>query len=333
MKVKCTQPSALPVVLYPAAAEAAAKQADIFWLPDEPDVEKDLGCVLTELTHPEKHGVLCTLKLFTLYELHAGVGYWGDRFLKIFPRFEFQRMGLAFANIEMNVHAPFYMRIDELLGLNTPEFYESFIYNETLAARMKFIQECVQHQNPLVSIAAFSLVEGCVLYSSFAFLMHFQANGKNKLPNLQSGLAFSVRDENLHAESGAWAYRTLKHEMIQAGALSDQDITELNQYLLVIADTILQHESEIINLVFSEGTIAGCSATQMRHFVEHRLNICLDNLEVQNSYKPKYNPIADWFYPMIGGDAQHDFFYKVGSGYNRNWSESKFTWATAGSLG
>ena len=60
-------------------------QLHIFWLPEEPKVEKDIQDVLVNLTEAEKHGVITTLKLFSLYEYEAGAEYWSNRFRKIFP--------------------------------------------------------------------------------------------------------------------------------------------------------------------------------------------------------------------------------------------------------
>src|SRR3546814_9244700 len=68
---------------------------------------------------------------------------------------------------------------------------------------MEFIDSLVNQHDDLVSLGCFSLIEGAVLYSSFAFLKHFQTRGKNKLLNVVRGINFSVRDENLHCVAGS----------------------------------------------------------------------------------------------------------------------------------
>ena len=60
------------VVHYPEAIKFATEQLKIFWLPDEIKVEKDVQDILVNMTPAEKHGVITTLKLFSLYELFAG---------------------------------------------------------------------------------------------------------------------------------------------------------------------------------------------------------------------------------------------------------------------
>ena len=71
MTVKCQTKKFIPTYDYPAAVQAAEAQAEIFWLPTEPKVEKDLHCLKTELSPAQLHGVMTTLKLFTLIMLSS----------------------------------------------------------------------------------------------------------------------------------------------------------------------------------------------------------------------------------------------------------------------
>ena len=327
---QCQTRKTIPTYDYPAAVEAAEAQAEIFWLPTEPKVEKDLHCLKTELSPSELHGVMTTLKLFTLYEQVAGNEYWGGRFMRMFPRPDFQRMAQAFANMEINVHSPFYQRVDKLLGLDNDEFYSSFTDDPVLSERMNFLDSIVSSKDDLLSVAAFSLVEGAILYSSFAFLMSFQANGKNKLQNIHAGLTFSVKDENLHSEGGAWAFRTLLSEK-EADGYAGHDA--LYENIKAAANTIYEHEVKIIEMIFAKGEISGITDSDLRLFVKHRINLCLSKLGMEPIFVEAKSPVQDWFYKMIGGEAQHDFFVKIGSSYNRNWSRSAFRWIVGGLKG
>lgn len=178
-------------------------QLHIMWFPDEIKVEKDIQDVMVNFTPAEKHGVITVLKLFTLYEDFAGEEYWGGRFKKMFnDDIEAARMASAFSMIENCVHGPFYRKINELLHIDTPDFYLSYIDNPTLKGRMDHIGDIVDDPDDLVSIGMFSLVEGVALYANFSFLKHFQSQGKNKLMNLVRGINFSLRDENcLHPDT------------------------------------------------------------------------------------------------------------------------------------
>lgn len=312
------RPTESVVTRYQTPIDYANKQLEIMWLPDEINVDKDVQSILVDMSPAEKHGVLTTLRLFTLYELKAGGEYWAGRFVKIFPRPEFRRMASVFSMFELAVHSPFYAKLNEALNVYTDEFYTDYVKDPVLAARMKFVDEALNDKDELYSMSVFSMIEGAVLYSSFAFLKHFQAQGKNKLKNVCSGIAFSVRDENMHAEAGAWCVR----ELVKESKSKEIPATRLKAAAVEIYD----HECLIIDKIFSEGEIEGITEGELKLFVAHRLNLCLKNVGVDPIFNEGINPIAKWFYRDIVGYQSHDFFAGVGKEYARNWNEQSFTW-------
>ena len=271
------------------------------------------------LTEAELHGVTTVLKLFTLYELHVGNEYWLDYVRKKFPRPEIQRMASYFGAVELNVHAPFYNRVNEVMGLNTDEFYSSYVDDETLRNRMEWIERQFETDDPLLALAIGSITEGAILYSNFAFLKHFQAEGKNKLTNLTAGINFSVRDENLHSLAGAWLYRQLAEEL---GGVSEDVVKQIYK----TAEQILEHESRIIDMIFEKGDIKGITEHQMKQFIKSRLNLCLSQLGLEPKFEVDYDPISKWFYKNINSGQLHDFFNKQGNNYTRTWKETNFEW-------
>lgn len=319
MSVRLLTPKREYVIDYQEAIKFAETQQSIFWLPDEINVSKDIQDIRVNMSPAESHGVITTLKLFTLYELIAGNDYWGGFVMKKFPRPDIQRMANSFSFFEINVHSPFYSKLNEALGLDTEEFYSSYIDDPVLKERMEFVESVVAGKDIAKSVMAFSMVEGAILYSSFAFLKHFQSQGKNMLNNVVAGINFSVRDENIHSEAGAWLFRTLLSEKGE----SPEDYTEVAYSL---ANTILEHETQIIKKIFEQGQIKGITDHQMIEFVKSRLNLCLRNLGIADLYEVTYNPIASWFYKGINSIQFHDFFNRVGNEYNRSWDESKFVW-------
>lgn len=307
---------------YPEAIEFAEKQNSVFWLHSEIKVEKDKQDLLVNMTPAEKHGVITTLKLFTKYELKVGNEYWGGVIAKRYPRPEIQRMANAFAFFELNVHAPFYNKINEELGLATHEFYTSYVDDPILLDRINFIDSVLDDEDELLSLAGFSMVEGGVLYANFAYLKHFQSQGKNKLMNAVRGINFSVRDENIHAEAGAWLYKTVKWEM----GLTAEETLILEDKIRAVARKIYEHECRIIDMIFEKGPIEGITPTQMKHFVQSRINECLKRIGIDKIFVVTYNPIAEWFYKGINDFQFNDFFSGMGNQYNRNWNKAGFVW-------
>ena len=316
------------VVQYPEAVEFAKTQNDVVWFDTEIEVSKDVQDIMVNLSESERHGVITVLKLFTLYELFAGDEYWGGRVHNMFPRPDIRRMANCFSFFEINSHAPFYNKLNEALSLNTEEFYTDYVEDDTLRERMEFVDRAVNNPDDLVSLAVFSMVEGAVLYSSFAYLKHFQSKGKNKLLNVVRGINFSVRDENLHAEGGAWLYRTLKKEMDECDRLNTYAMCQADREEIIkaAAHKLYEHECRIIDMIFEKGRIEGITDVQMKHFVQSRINECLRRLDIAPIFEVSYDPISRWFYDGINSYQFHDFFTGSGSDYNRDWDETGFEW-------
>jgi len=312
---------------YPEAIAFAEEQQDILWTDREISMEKDLHDLKNNLDEAELHGVITVLQLFTEYELNVGNEYWSNRIAKAFPRPDIQRMANMFAYVEINVHAPFYSKINEILGLATNEFYNSYKENKILNDRMTWIGDVLSSPRDnnldlLRSLGAFSFIEGAVLYANFAFLKHFQAEGKNKLTNLIAGINFSVKDENLHALADAWLFKTLLKE----SNLTKKELATLEKDIIKVAIKTYEHEKEIIKMVFEKGSIRGITEHQLDMFVQSRIDLCLEQLGYEKVYKPSYNPVAAWFYKNINSSKLHDFFISTGSEYNRDWKENNFVW-------
>lgn len=317
-------PTEIYRVEYPEIEAFTKKQLDIFWTADEIKVEKDIHDILTNFTEAEKHGVFTTLKLFTMYEMKAGSEYWTGRFMKMFPRHEFQAMGATFGMLELAVHAKFYNKINELLNATDDNFYTDYVNNPILKSRMEFVDSVINAPDDIVSLAGFSMVEGVVLYSSFAFLKHFQSNGKNKLVNVVRGINSSAIDEELHSLAGAWCFKELAKQL----ELSQDKWRDLEACIHELAMVVYEHESAIIDMIFEKGSIEGINRIQMKSFVKSRINTCLTNLGLAKIYDDLVdaNPISSWFYKNMKGYNMNDFFTGKGREYVRKWNEGGFVW-------
>lgn len=325
--VRIKTPKHTFTVDYPEAVKFADEQAEHFWPHNEVKVHKDKQDILVNMTEAERHGTITTLKLFTLYEQIIGDEFWLNFVFKKFPRpADIQPMAALFAAMELQVHAKFYSKINEELGLANDQFYESYLKDKELKDRIDFLENTLQGKDDLRSLGAFTFGEGAILYSSFAFLKHFQSQGKNKLLNVVSGINFSARDENLHAEAAAWLFRTLKQELYDAGDIDDEYIKQLEKDLYQAAQTVYEHEQVIIRKIFEKGDMDGITTKQLENFAQSRINLCLRNLGLKNLFKVDYNPVAEWFYKGVNGYSMIDFFSSQGNQYSRGWHKESFEW-------
>lgn len=322
------------VIEYPEFSKLADEQMHTFWPWDEPDVDNDLQDLRVRMTKQEKHAVTENLKLFTLYEMHVGDDYWTGRVMKRFKRPEIQRMASMFSCVEFNSHAPFYNRVNEILYKDTEEFYSEWKQDEVLKDRMSFIGKYASDKNDLVSTAAFSIIEGAILYSSFAFFKHFQSQacGKDLIKNVCRGINLSVADENTHAVGGALLFRKLLEQV--KPFLTKSESTYLQDIILEIALKAYEHECLIIDKLFIKGEIEGITSKNMYNFIKHRVNLCVSQLGYPEVFDESDSDkfIESWFYKDINTVAFHDFFSGSGSEYNIKWKKDRFgkVWANKG---
>lgn len=315
------------VEYYPQFSAMARESASSFWFGDEYPVEDDLNDFLVNMTEAELHGVKTVLKLFTHYEIVIGADYWSGYVLTKFRRPEITRLANAHAHVESSSHAVFYDLINQVLGLSTDEFYSSYVDDPVLNARAKSIVDFLKHPIPLVSLGAFSMLEGAVLYSPFAYLKSYSTNGKNLIRNTASGISASVTDELGHSLAGAALYRTLLAE----ANLSAAELELVEAEIVKVATLIISHERLINGKIFEKGEHNHITVKDLDVFAMSRINECLINLNIQPLFTNiKVNRIADWFYDNVNTFQSIDFFNTQGKEYVRSWSSEKFKWNLEG---
>jgi ribonucleotide reductase beta subunit family protein with ferritin-like domain len=312
---------------YPEAIEFMNSQQAVYWPHFEVKVYKDKQDILVNLTPQEKHGVITTLRIFTKYEQIIGSEFWINFVMKKFPRpADIQPMAATFGAVELGIHQFFYKALNEELGIATDEFYEEYTKDPELKARIDYLTDTLENKDDLRALGGFTFGEGAILYSSFAFLKHFQMQGKNKLVNTVSGINFSARDEHLHSVAAAWLFRTLLHEKREAGEITPEQEQSLKEDIVEAAKVVLEHEQVIIAKIFEKGKIDGITPHQLEVFAKSRIDLCLANLGYEPIYNVEYNPIGDWFYKGISGYSSQDFFSSKGNQYSRDWDLNGFGW-------
>ncbi len=313
------------VEYYPQFSSLAKEASTTFWLGDEYPVEDDLNDFLVNMTEPELHGIKTALKLFTHYEVVVGCDYWSGYVMSKFPRPEITRMASAFSHVENNSHAIFYDQINKVLGLSTDEFYNSYVDDPTLKARAESLVQFLRHPIPLVSVAAYSMIEGSVLYTSLALIKSYSTKGKNLIKNSASGASASVTDELGHSLGGAMLFLALLEE----ANLTKDELEYVTSEIIKAATVISEHEFKIIDMMMEKGEPSHITAKDLKVFEMSRVNECLIQINIQPLYTNiKHNRIAEWFYDNVNTMQSIDFFNVQGKEYTRGWIKERFVWKT-----
>jgi ribonucleotide reductase beta subunit family protein with ferritin-like domain len=265
------------VVKYPEFVKYAEEQfTEKFWTETEMKVELDRMQLLYELTESELHGVKTVLHLFVKYELIVGEEFWGNIFSKVFPRPEIKRMASVFAAVELGIHAPFYDKLNRELGLSTDEYYTEYVNDPILNERITWLSDILNGEDKILACIIFSFVEGCILFSSFGFLKHFQMNGKNKIPVIVRGTNQSALDEGLHSKAGSSVINRYYKEI---NSSLKNDITRYNKVIEAV-NYLYEHECLITDKIFEKGDINGITKEQLKVYIKYRMNICLKQLYI-----------------------------------------------------
>ncbi len=322
-KARMKTPKETYTVDYPEAIKAAEDQMAIIWFAEEMGVEKDESDVRTKMTEGERHGLNTVLKLFTQYELEIGQEYWSGRYARMFPRPDLRRAANAFAFMELNVHAPFYALINETLNIASDEFYLSWKDSEYLTDRMDFVESAARHPNDYLSLAAFTFMEGVVLYSSFAYLKSFNVNGHNMIPHIGAGTDGSAKDEDSHAVFSAWSFRQMMLEEKELGIIDETDIEYIKHKVAQIAREVYEHEKRIVDMIFEKGGIRTIHKEEILHFIRNRIDLVLEMLNMEMLFGDEAGVVTEWFYQHLNSYKHSDFFSNSQVQYVRSWNKSE----------
>lgn len=326
--VRIKTPQENYIIDYPQAVEASEKQLSIMWFAKELGVEKDESDIRTKCTSGERFGITYLLKIFNKYELMLGGNeFWGGKIQRMFPREDIGQMASVYSMTERAVHAPFYDLINKTLNIATEEFYNEWKEDPVLSERIAFISKYAELEgygyNDLLSLAAFSFMEGAVLFSNFAFLKSFNSGGYNLISHVASGIDASAKDENFHSMSAAWLFNQYLSELIEANQITPEEIERLKAEILVIAQKVYEHEEQITKQIHSVGGIRTITLEEQLHFVRNRIDVVLGYLNIAPLYGDVQGKVSEWFYNQLSAFKYADFFANSQVQYVRNWNKGK----------
>ena len=86
----------------------------------------------------------------------------------------------------------------------------------------------------------------------------------------------------------------------------------------------MNHEDAIIELIFNGNLIKGITEYELKQFIRHRVNTCLNQLGYKEIFEEENTNITKWFYKNTTAKKFHDFFSGSSSEYNIHWKEAKF---------
>jgi ribonucleoside-diphosphate reductase beta chain len=293
------------------------QQQNAHWMFQEINMQKDIGDWKSELNEQEKSVVGNILKGFFQSETQIA-DYWSTYVTKWFPIPEIKMMAITFGSFE-TIHAVAYSYLNEVLHL---EDYEAFLHDTAIMAKLEMLINVDDNDTSLEniarSLALFSAcAEGIQLFSSFAIMLSLRK--KNLMTGIGQQMIFSIRDESLHSEAGCKLFRTLIEENPQIWT------EQLRNDIKDGFGLALSNEFNFIDKVFEMGDLDTITKAQVKNFMYDRANRKLRELGITDlTYDVNEELLLemDWFYILVSGEQQTDFFFNRETGYakpNADW--------------
>ena len=306
---------------YPQFVDAVTHQKQtLFWSHHEIDLEKDKQDLRFKLNDAQRHAISFNQLLFTKYEDVVGNEYWCDVVHRRYKNHNVRALALCFADVEVNIHFPFYRKVNEVLGTHNDEFYKAFETDPILVERVEFLEKLVSEKDTLASMAGFAFMEGAVLFTAFAMIKSLGVKGQNSMANLIAGIDFSVLDENFHFTTAAEIFLLQKEQ--EGRSIAEEKELELKIYNH--AKYVYEHECIIVDAMLAEGDIPNASKEELKAFARSRINIVLRGLELEAIFDEDGDTISEWFYGSMNSFRLNDNFYTRGRNYVREYNPSDF---------
>lgn len=289
------------------------KQQNAHWLHTEISMNDDVVDWNSKLTIEEKNVIGNILKGFTQSETEIS-NYWSALIPEWFPVPEIKMMAITFGAFE-TIHTVAYSYLNDTLGLTD---FEAFMKDEATMNKLNVLMSVrkdhagFKPRDIALSIAIFSAAaEGIQLFSSFAVLLSFKLT--NRLKGIGKQMEFSVRDESLHSEAGCKMFRTLMSEMPE---INDDRMEEEVKHGIEMA---LTQEFAYIDKIFELGDLKTINKAQLKNFMYDRANKKLTELGYKGKYQVDKELLEQmkWFYLMVSGTQQTDFFANRESTYSK----------------
>jgi len=302
---------------YPELVKYIEGIQNTYWVHGELDFTRDIKEFRTELNSTEQYIIGTILKTFAQTEMHVAEEFW-SKLPNYLSKPEVFILCSTFTENEMR-HTLAYDKLNELLELQD---YAAFLEDDVAKARLENLMSIRKDHKGKPSIkdvcrtlAVFGgFTENVNLFSQFAILKSFSANGRNLMPNIANIIDWSQQDEKTHALGAMELFNVLKEENPE---IWDD---EFKAELYSAAAVTFKIEQNLIDQIFAQGELLNMSKAALLNFMKSRINQSL----VMMGLKPVYNvdealsKEMSWFEDSSRVLQHTDFFNSKPTEYTKN---------------
>lgn len=301
---------------YPWVDEYLHSMWDGAWSDREFSFTSDVQDYRVKLTDQERE--MITRSLSAIAQIEVAVKTFWAKLGDNLPHPSLADLGFVMANVEV-VHNKAYERLLDVLGMN--DIFENNLKLEVIQNRVKYLRKYTHKyykdskKQYVYSLILFTLyVENVSLFSQFYTINYFH-RFKNCLKDTSQQVAYTSREELIHALVGVKLINTIREEHPE---LFDEELEERIQKSCVAA---YHAEARIIDWTLNEYSSEHLSPDILKNFIKNRLNESLELI----GYKPVFDDIdmsmlakTVWFDEDVLGNTATDFFYRRPTEYSKN---------------
>lgn len=183
--------------LYPGALDILYTQQDVSWSAQEIPVEDDKHDYLSVMSVPQRRLTDTTLQLFV--EIEQRVGDVWNVIASWFPHSEIEGTCTEIARMEKSVHAFFYQKMSDVLNLDPAQIAEQQQAISVLREKLTLLESITSNLSADKPLTLFTVaaIEQVLLFSNFAMLKSFKANGHNLIKKTLTGVDYVIQDRHI----------------------------------------------------------------------------------------------------------------------------------------
>lgn len=299
--------------LYPWTKDFIRAMWEGHWTDREFSFSSDKQDFHVKLSDEEKKCIVRALSAIGQIEV-AVKTFWaklGDNL----PHPSIQDMGYVMANVEV-VHGIAYERLLEELGIL--DVFEKNLELEWMAGRVKYLRKYTHRyykdsrKQFIYALILFTLfVENVSLFSQFYVIKWF--GRKNLLKDTNQQVAYTIREEDLHAKVGIKLINVLREEYPD---IFDED---LKSKIESEAKDAFVAESKIIDWIVGDISSEFMSPQILKEFVKNRINDSLESCGFSKVFDVEQEILSKtvWFDEAALGNSMADFFHSRPTEYQK----------------
>lgn len=275
------------------------------WTNLEFDFKSDKQDYYTKLSEEEQGLIKRSILMISQIEV-AVKSYWSN-IGKLLPHPEIGDMGSVFGGIEV-IHSWAYSEILSVLGFE--EEFEKLLKEPIIKGRVEYLSKYVNkiykndHKNIVYSLILFTIfIENISLFSQFYSILGFNRY-KNVLKDVANVVAYTSKEEGLHAEGGMALINQIR---IEYPELFDED---LESKIYEEVQVAVNSESEIVRWILKGYSNEFVSEEILINFLKDRLNTSLEQIGYKKQFDIDQNllEVTQFMKEEIYAPTLTDFF-------------------------